>query len=71
MVRMNMMNELVRDHVVDAASRCANKVGIERDAPAPEKADIPPMEGFTLVVDGHYKTRFDNEASAKSPPQTC
>lgn len=30
------------------------------------RADIPPTDGFTLVVDGHYKTEFDDEASAKA-----
>lgn len=30
------------------------------------RADIPPTNGFTLVVDGHYKTEFDDEASAKA-----
>lgn len=30
------------------------------------RADIPPVEGFTLVVDGHYKTQYEDEASAKA-----
>ncbi len=30
------------------------------------RADIAPGEGFTLVVDGHYKTQYDDEASAKA-----
>lgn len=32
----------------------------------PPRADIPPAEGFTLVVDGHYKTQSEDEASAKA-----
>jgi hypothetical protein len=31
-----------------------------------QRADIPPSVGFTLVVDGHYKTQYEDEASAKS-----
>ena len=29
------------------------------------RADIPPTGGFTLVVDSHYKTEYDDEESAK------
>lgn len=31
-----------------------------------QRADVAPAEGFTLVVDGHFKTQYDNEASAKA-----
>lgn len=30
-----------------------------------ERADLLPAEGFSLVVDGHFKTRFDNEKAAQ------
>jgi hypothetical protein len=30
-----------------------------------ERADLLPAEGFSLVVDGHFKTRFDNEEAAR------
>ena len=29
------------------------------------RADLLPAEGFSLVVDGHFKTRFDNEKAAQ------
>lgn len=31
-----------------------------------QRADVPPQDGFTLVVDGHFKTRFDDETTAKA-----
>ncbi len=31
-----------------------------------QRADVPPAEGFTLVVDGHFKTQYPDEASAKT-----
>lgn len=30
------------------------------------RADIPPAEGFTLLVDGHFKSQFDDLARAKA-----
>ena len=30
-----------------------------------ERADIAPREGFSLVVDGCFKTHFEDEAAAK------
>ena len=30
-----------------------------------ERADIAPSEGFSLVVDGRFKTQFEDEAAAK------
>jgi hypothetical protein len=30
-----------------------------------QRADIPPTTGFTLVVDGHFKTEFADATSAK------
>ncbi|NGX97934.1 MAG: hypothetical protein G4V63_22810 [Candidatus Afipia apatlaquensis] len=30
-----------------------------------QRADIAPAEGFTLVVDGHFKTQYNDEAAAK------
>lgn len=30
-----------------------------------QRADIPPATGFTLVVDGHFKTEFADATSAK------
>jgi hypothetical protein len=38
------------------------------EAPPPrniQRADIPPNEGFTLVVDGRLKTTYADEAAAK------
>ncbi len=31
-----------------------------------QRADRAPAEGFTLVVDGHFKTQYSDEASAKA-----
>ena len=30
-----------------------------------QRADIAPAEGFTLVVDGHFKALYNDEAAAK------
>lgn len=30
----------------------------------PPRADIPPPDGFILVVDGHFKTRYDTAEAA-------
>ena len=30
-----------------------------------QRADIPPMEGFAIVVDGHFKTNYDEEMAAQ------
>ena len=30
-----------------------------------QRADIAPADGFTLVVDGHFKTKYEGEAEAK------
>lgn len=30
-----------------------------------ERADLLPAEGFSLIVDGRFKTRFDNEKAAQ------
>jgi hypothetical protein len=30
-----------------------------------QRADVPPADGFSLVVDGHFKTHYDNEAAAQ------
>ena len=30
-----------------------------------ERADIAPKEGFSLVVDGRFKTQFEDKASAE------
>ena len=38
------------------------------EAPQPrniQRADIAPVDGFALVVDGRVKTRYDDEAAAK------
>ena len=38
------------------------------DEPQPRKvqrADVAPADGFTLVVDGHFKTQYDSEAAAQ------
>jgi hypothetical protein len=37
----------------------------ETQPKTPERADLLPAEGFSLVVDGHFKTRFDNEKAAQ------
>lgn len=31
-----------------------------------ERADIPPVEGYALVVDGHIKRRYDDEFAARA-----
>ena len=30
-----------------------------------QRADIAPSEGFTLVVDSHFKNQYDDEQAAK------
>ena len=30
-----------------------------------QRADIAPTEGYSLVVDGRFKTHYDDEAAAK------
>jgi len=30
-----------------------------------QRADIAPAEGFSLVVDGHFKTNYDDEKAAQ------
>jgi hypothetical protein len=30
-----------------------------------QRADVPPADGFSLVVDGHFKTRYDDEKAAQ------
>ena len=39
------------------------------DEPGPEKvlrADRPPTEGFTIVVDGHFKSEFETRDAAEA-----
>ena len=30
-----------------------------------QRADVPPTDGFSLVVDGHFKTHYDEEKIAR------
>ena len=30
-----------------------------------QRADVAPANGFSLVVDGHFKTHYDNENAAQ------
>ena len=30
-----------------------------------QRADLPPADGVSLVVDGHFKTHYDNEKAAQ------
>ncbi|MDA9509280.1 hypothetical protein XI09_32510 [Bradyrhizobium sp. CCBAU 11386] len=30
-----------------------------------QRADVAPTDGFSLVVDGHFKTRYDSETAAR------
>ena len=30
-----------------------------------QRADVAPADGFTLVVDGHFKTHYDSETAAQ------
>jgi hypothetical protein len=30
-----------------------------------QRADVAPTDGFSLVVDGHFKTHYDNENAAQ------
>jgi hypothetical protein len=30
-----------------------------------QRADIAPVDGYALVVDGHFKTQFENSDAAK------
>lgn len=36
----------------------------------PQRADVPPASGFTLVVDGHFKNNYDEEAAAQKAGAT-
>jgi hypothetical protein len=39
---------------------------VEETAPRNvQRADVPPAEGFSLVVDGHFKTNYDEEKAAQ------
>jgi hypothetical protein len=43
------------------------------DEPRPEKparADRPPVEGFVVVVDGHFKSEFDSAEAAEASGRT-
>jgi hypothetical protein len=38
------------------------------DEPQPrnvQRADVAPTDGFSLVVDGHFKTHYDNQEAAQ------
>jgi hypothetical protein len=35
-------------------------------APASARADLPPADGFTLLVDGHFKNQFEDLKGAKA-----
>ena len=35
-----------------------------------QRADIAPIDGYSLVVDGHFKTEFAEKAAAKKAVQT-
>lgn len=30
-----------------------------------QRADVPPIDGFSLVVDGHFKTHYESAADAQ------
>ena len=30
-----------------------------------QRADVPPADGFSLVVDGHFKSHYENEKAAQ------
>ncbi len=62
-----------------AARRCPSPKpveapGVAKPAPvvrkvaagASTRADLPPADGFTLLVDGHFKSRFDDLKGAKA-----
>jgi hypothetical protein len=38
---------------------------VESQPKSIQRADVPPADGFTLVVDGHFKTHFDGEKAAR------
>ncbi|RXT49181.1 hypothetical protein B5V03_15135 [Bradyrhizobium betae] len=38
----------------------------EEPEPRAPRADRLPMEGFAIVVDGHFKSRFDTAEAAES-----
>jgi hypothetical protein len=37
----------------------------EAEPPKPLRADRPPTSGFVIVVDGHFKSEFDNVETAE------
>ena len=41
------------------------KLNVEESQPRNiQRADIPPADGYALVVDGHFKTQFAEKAAA-------
>jgi hypothetical protein len=36
-----------------------------KPASSPQRADVPPETGFTLLVDGHFKNQFESLSQAK------
>lgn len=49
-----------------AIAKPASKPDIVSAKLPPPRADIPPADGFTLLVDGHFKNQFDDLARAKA-----
>ena len=31
-----------------------------------QRADVAPADGFSLIVDGHFKTRYETETAARA-----
>lgn len=31
-----------------------------------QRADVAPADGFSLIVDGHFKTRYESETAARA-----
>lgn len=55
-----------KQNSVPAAPAPAPPVVRKIVAPTSPRADLPPVDGFTLLVDGHFKNQFDDLKGAKA-----
>jgi hypothetical protein len=43
---------------------------VDEPEPKAPRADRPPADGFVVIVDGHFKSRFDTAEAAESSGRT-
>ena len=56
----------IRDRAEPVAPRPAPVVRKAVEPVGATRADLPPAEGFTLLVDGHFKNQFGDLKGAKA-----